>query len=109
MKVMTKKLNEKYSGVLTETQRALMKAYAFASANNDSETVKKKLAEIKQDLLAEIDRYSNTNRDPSLTGKLEEAKTLLLAEKLDVVDDDTVTRFMLYVKLGSELTSEETD
>jgi hypothetical protein len=51
-------------------------------------------------------KASNTANE-YLDKKLSEAVETLRAEKLDVVDDDTVTRFMLYTKLYAELGSEE--
>ena len=42
-----------------------------------------------------------------LKNKLEETKSTLLGENLDLVDDETVTRFMLYSKLRDELETKE--
>jgi hypothetical protein len=108
MKVMTKKLNEKYSGVLTDDQRSLVKAYAFAAANDDPSIVRKKLEEIKVHLLSEIDSYESEKSDNQyINEKLRDVKARLLQETLDVVDDESVTRFMLYTKLSSELSEKE--
>jgi hypothetical protein len=108
MKVMTKKLNEKYSGVLTDDQRSLVKAYAFAAANDDPSIVRKKLEEIKVHLLSEIDSYESEKSDNQyINEKLRDVKARLLQETLDVVDDESVTRFMLCTKLSSELSEKE--
>jgi len=108
MKIMTKKLNEKYSGMLNEDQRSLIKSYVFATASDDPEIIRKKLSEIKDDLLQKIEEYSSTNVDNEyINGKLTEARERLLSENLEGVDDDTVTRFMLYTKLTTELAGEE--
>lgn len=110
MKVMMKKLNEKYSGVLNDEQRSLIRAYAFSTANEDPESIKLKLNELRDDLLQSIEHYGSANKDNEyINKKLVEAKDQLLAEKLEVVDDETVTRFMLYTKLAAELKSEETN
>lgn len=107
MKVMMKKLNEKYAGVLSEEQRNLVRAYAFSTANDDPESIKKKLVEVKERLLAEIDKFSQQNADSEYVNKkMDEARQRIEGEQFDVVDDDTVTRFMLYAKLSSELMSE---
>jgi hypothetical protein len=105
MKIMMKKLNEKYEGQLSEVQKQLLRAYAFSTANNDPKSIHLKLREIKNQLLREIDEYSLVNED---TQKLAEARQLIEGEALEAVDDGTVARFMLYTKLSSELTSEET-
>jgi hypothetical protein len=104
MKVMMKKLNEKYSGMLNNDQRGLIRAYAFASANDDESVIKKKLVDIKGKLICAIDGFKLGNpKNDYINNKLVETRERLVQESLDVVDDDTVTRFMLYIKLGSEL------
>lgn len=108
MKVMMRKLNEKYAGVMSDEQRQLLRAYAFSTANDDPQSIRLKLAEVKQRLLAEIDQFKAQNPDNEYIGsKLAEARSQLEAELLEAVDDDTVTRFMLYTKLSGELTSED--
>ena len=107
MKVMTKKLNEKYSGVLNEQQKSLIKAYAYSTAAEDQTSIKMKLQEIKSELIDLIDGYETDVTNNYLKGKLQETKNTLLSESFDSVDDETVTRFMLYAKLNDELTSKE--
>jgi hypothetical protein len=108
MKVMTKKLNEKYNGVLNDSQKSIIKAYAYSTASDDMSSVKMKLREIKEELIGLVETYSaEVQSNEYIKGKLQEAKTTLLTENLDVVDDDTVTRFMLYSHLIEELGSKE--
>ena len=106
MKVMTKKLNEKYSGVLNEQQKSLIKAYAYSTASDDQTSISMKLQEIKTELIDLIDGYETVAND-YLKNKLQETKSTLLNESLELVDDETVTRFMLYSKLKDELESKE--
>lgn len=106
MKVMSKKLNEKYSEVLNEQQKSLIKAYAYSTAAEDQTSIRMKLQEIKTDLIDLIDGYE-TVANEYLRNKLQETKSTLLSENLDLVDDETVTRFMLYSKLRDELESKE--
>ena len=104
MKVMMKKLNEKYSSALNNEQRELIKAYAFSAASGDQGTIKKKLYEVKNDLLSSIKEYTEQNKENAyLLNKLNETKTNILSETLDVVDDSLVSKFMLYSKLKQEL------
>lgn len=107
MKVMTKKLNEKYNGVLNEQQKSLIKAYAYSTASEDQTSIKLKLQEIKSELVSLIDGYETEVQNDYLKNKLEETKSTLLGESLDLVDDETVTRFMLYSKLRDELETKE--
>lgn len=108
MKIMMKKLNEKYAGVLSEEQKGLIRAYAFSTANDDPGSIKLKLLEVRDRLTREIVEFRQKNPDNEyVNNKLDETLRLLDEESLNVVDDDAVTRFMLYTKLSAELTSEE--
>ena len=108
MKVMTKKLNEKYSGVLSEDQRALVKSYIFSTASDDVGIIKNKLSEIKDNLLDRIDEYSRANEENEyIKQKLGSVRDRLLSETIENINDEVITRFMLYTRLGSELDSEE--
>jgi len=109
MKMMMKRLNEKYAHALSDTQKQLLRAYAFSTANDDPASIKLKLQEVRQGLVMEIELYQRNNPDDvHINKKLEEVYNHLAGETFDVVDDDAVTRFMLYTKLSTELTSEGT-
>ena len=102
-----KKLNEKYAGQLSEEQRGMIRAYAFSTANDDVNSIKKKLVEVKQRLLRGIAEFSRQNVEHEYVNKkMDEARQRIEGETLEVVDDDTVSRFMLYAQLNSELTEE---
>lgn len=107
MKVMSKKLNEKYDGILNEQQKSLVKAYAYSSAAEDQTSIKMKLKEIKNNLIDLIDGYTVSVQNDYLKNKLQETKISLAGENLEFVDDSMVTRFMLYSKLNDELASKE--
>lgn len=106
MKVMTKKLNEKYGGLLNDKQKSIIKAYAFASASEDDASLRLKLTEIKNTVLETIDQYENEANE-FLKKKLDETKTEICKETLENIDDATVMRFMLYSRLRDELESKE--
>lgn len=108
MKVMMQKLNEKYSTVLNDRQKDLVRAYAWASTNDDKGIVRAKLQEVKDSLLASISSYVDDSPDDEYTvEQLTAARDQLVTETLDEVDDDTLTRFMLYLKLNDELLNED--
>ena len=104
--IMTKKLNEKYSGVLTENQKDLIKTYALSKTQENTGYLKSKLHEIKLKLISDSEKYSQ-KLDGYTSSKINEVKDIVRSEKLDEINDDTVTRFMLYTKLLSEINSEE--
>lgn len=108
MKVMMRKLNEKYAGALNDDQRRLLRAYAFSTANDDPGSIRLKLAETRDKLLQDIQAFRGEVSDsPHLVDKLDEVSKALVGESLDTVDDDLVTRFMLYTRLRNELSAEE--
>lgn len=109
MKIMTKKLNEKYSLSLEPDQKSVLKTYIFStSQNNDSEAISRKLLEVKQDLLQSIDEFCQVNASSKyLIEKMSGVKNELMSESLEKIDDDTITRFMMYMKLNNEIKSEE--
>jgi len=108
MKIMMKKLGEKYDDSLTLEQKSLIKAYAFSAANEDNKTVLLKLREIRENLLSSIDSYvsSNLNQEKYLTNKLNEVKSQIISE-VSTVNDDVVAEYMLYIKLIDELSGGE--
>lgn len=110
MKVMMKKLNEKYSNVLNDDQREIIKAYAFSTAHDDQTTIKKKLESIKESLLESIKSYSEQKKENKfLVDKMQDVKTKILSESFDVIDDNVVSKFMLYSTLRHELSEVEGD
>jgi hypothetical protein len=60
---------------------------------------------MKNELIKSIDQYKTENEEGYLNEKLTKTREQLLTESLQEVNDDTVTRFMLYAKLSTELKS----
>lgn len=108
MKIMMKKLGEKYESTLTNEQKSLIKAYAFSSAYDDDKTILMKLKEIKEKLVRSINSYlaANLNSEKYLTEKLDKVRSSLLVEHNEV-NDSTVAEYMLYIKLIDELSGGE--
>jgi len=108
MKVMMKKLNEKYSGSLSPEQKSIIKSYAFATTLEDSSTIKKKLSETRENLLLLISNYEKENSvNEFMNKKMSEVRDQLINESLENIDDVVVSRFMLYTKLNEELDVQE--
>lgn len=104
MKVMMSKLNEKYNFKLTPEQKALIRAYAFSAASDDDTSIKKKLVETKENVVKLLDDYVvSTDCTPSQKEKIEKVKEKIVSESVERVDDNVVTRFMLYAKLATEV------
>ncbi len=108
MKIMMKKLGEKYDSTLTNEQKSLIKAYAFSAANDENKTILLKINEIREKLLNSIESYvsQKSGEEKYLTNKLTEVKSGLLNE-ITNVDDSAVAEYMLYIKLIDELSGGE--
>jgi hypothetical protein len=108
MKIMTKRLNEKYAGALNDDQRAIVKSYVFATASSDPTILSKHLIEVRDNLIGKINAYVDVHKDNVETcNKMNEARQQLVSEQCQTIDDDVVTRFMLYARLNDELDSKE--
>lgn len=108
MRVMMKKLNEKYSGNLNARQKDLIRAYVWSSSKGDVTQFREKLQEVKDEVMTAIDVYSARNTsDKYVLERLGTTREKLVSEDLDSINDETVTRFLLYTKLCDEMTSEE--
>lgn len=107
MKVMMQKLNEKYVGTMSEQQRSLVRAYAFSMTNDDSSSIRMKLEEVRTSLIESINETLDSSGSSYINPKLVEARKALEEEDLSLVDDATVTRFMLYSSLNEELQSSD--
>ena len=100
--------NEKYSNVLNEHQKNIIKAYALTSMSSDTNQIAQRLEEVRSDLSASIDSYIEQIKDlPHLKSKLVETKQELMSENFEKIDDALITKFMIYSKLNLELDSKE--
>lgn len=93
--IMTQKLNEKYS-TLNESQKNIIKLYVLSESNID--VVRQHLNTIKQELLTTL--TENVIKDDQ---RLSSIKQIVLDESLSEINDDTVSRFMMYSQLIDEM------
>lgn len=110
VRVMMQKLNEKYSRELTDDQRALVRAYAFSTASDDGSSLSQFLVETKERVVRQLDSYASEDGTPdAVREKAESVKAEILKEDVGSVDDDRVSRFLMYMKLASEITTPDGD
>lgn len=108
-KHMMKKLNEKYGESLNTDQKRILREYVFTTITDKSQQVlQTSLLEIKNSILKNVDDYLlKETHNQLMIEKLLDVKKTVISETLDVIDDDTITRFMLYTKLSTEFSSKE--
>lgn len=102
MRVMLRKFNEKYRGVLTEDQQKLLKAYATSS---DSSTALHHMTQLKEKVVSLIDSHVRSDSSEYTRKKLLEVRSAIVATE-PAATDECFANFMLYAKLKSELESE---
>lgn len=101
IKKMIERFNEKYGTKLNESQKRILKM--FMSENRDK-TVIPLLRDIKETTEYEIDKWIKTNSESEfINEKLLETKKLILEEKYDTLNEETVIRHFLYSDLTDEL------
>lgn len=108
-KLMMKKLNEKYGLALTNDQRSILKEYVFmVSTDRDTASLQAKLQELRESALKSLKTYmASASLNTYMSEKLTETKNAIEAETLQEIDDGTITKFMLYMKLIAELETKD--
>lgn len=100
VKIMTKKLNEKYKHI-GEVERKLIQDYVF---KEQADTLAPRIQEIKDQALAGIDSYLEKKTVNGYTKeKLLDVRATIVGENFDVVNDTTIERILDVAKLKEEL------
>lgn len=107
IQLMTKKLNDKYGSALNAEQKAIVKEYAICNTTGNSSSLKSVLENVKKSLEDKLAQYASAELPQFMKEKVSAVQKELMVESLENVDESTVTRFMLYSKLGSEISSED--
>ena len=103
------KLKDKYSKLLNEEQKEIIKNYAFSIENDENGKLRESLVKIKEEILTNIKEYINNDKEKNqyILEKLNKTEEMILNENLEVVDDEVITRFLKYSQLKQELIVEE--
>lgn len=103
IKIMTEKLNEKYSGQLTTEQKDIIKNYVFAAASDDMSEFTEYLDGIKSNTLSMIAELHTTSDNDIILEKVEEVKNKITSLSTDDIQDSTIHRFLQVSSLKDEL------
>ena len=104
VKIMTEKLNKKFTGALSPEQRSLIKNYVFSLHNSEDTGFREHLAEIKKDIISNLRNFEKDSDNQTLLEKIE--IVLEKVEKIDClaeVSDETITKFLTISRLKNEL------
>jgi hypothetical protein len=108
LKLMTKKIKEKYDGILNEQQKSLLKEYIFDyQRENKKDQLHTKMFSIRENTLKLIEKYNKSNTSDFLKNKLNNCKDLIFKDNLEVINDELISRYLGLIKLQEELSSED--
>ena len=116
VKLMTEKLNKKYSNILNEEQKNIVKNYAFAIEYGDQKNLKESLVKIMIETKISLEEYINKGSEKSsyVLEKLNKAQKLLIEdlniynkEENNGINDDIVIKCLKYSQLKQEILDED--
>jgi len=106
-KIMTKKINEKYSG-MTKDQKDILKAYALYGTDDKShEQLKHILSEKKSNSLNSLKLFVKKNENSHLNGKVKLVESKIIDLNVNELDDKMIVKFLTLTDLVREIKSGE--
>ena len=103
VKIMSEKINKKYSGKLDDLQQHVLKEYVFSISHDKDDRIRKVLDEIKSETLADIGLLYSSTDNSVILDKIDSVKKKIQNESLEKIDDETVSRFLVLIKLRKEI------
>ncbi len=103
VEIMTEKLNSKFSSVLTDEQRRVVRDYIFAQPGSDQTSLRQMMQEIRTRAIHDLDHYVAHERNECIREGAGEVRRRLSELSLDLIDDDTVVKFLTAAKLSQEI------
>ena len=100
--IMTEKINKKYSGALDNEQRNVLQEYVFSLSGDKESNIKKKLYEIKDACLDDLNLFKSKTASAFLLEKIESVKSKILNESFDNINDESISRFLVMMQLKKE-------
>jgi len=104
VRLMTEKFNKRYGHQLNEEQQVLIREYVFSGIKDKSTSFQIYLNEIKSSLMTELDIYGTTCTNEVLNEKMNKVQSAIMSINTDMINDDTVSQFLLASQLKSEIT-----
>jgi len=98
---MVRRLNERYASVLTPSQKEIIRLHAFA-AESDVTRLRMRLTVARDAIVRSIDRFITEN-GRELAEKTAPVRASLVAETFAEISDESIARFLSYVRLGDEI------
>lgn len=108
-KIMMNKIDQKYGSSLTPEQKRILREYVFTTiSDKNPQSLVDSLTEVKTSVLEKLEQYAVREKDNKfMIDKISEVKNTIISESLENINDNTITRFMLYMKLASEFETKD--
>ena len=113
LKLMTKKLNEKYAGHFNQKQKDLIKDYIFQKQLNDENQLKEfvnKINFLVENIIKDVTVYCDSNNTSEfIKKKLIKCKSLLESDFKDnnLINDSKISKTLALIKLQEEILSND--
>ena len=103
VKIMTEKINKKYSGKLNSDQRSLLRDYVFFLSEEKEGDILNRLFAIKEKTISDLNEYKESTDNKIILEKIDIVIQKIQNEKIEEVSDQTISRFMVVSQLKNEL------
>lgn len=103
--IMRKKIEEKFGAQLSTSQLSLLKEYVFS--NDDSKSFLAKLTSVKKATLSAISSFEKVCDNKIIENQIPQVRESVLALPTTTADDETLSRYLVLMKLTEELTTGE--
>jgi hypothetical protein len=103
VKIMTEKLNGKYTNILNADQRDIIREYVFSLETEDSSKIRKKLAEVKKESIISLNRFKSVTDNKILLEKIDDVRLKIQNECSSELCDESISRFLVLMNLSNEL------
>jgi len=107
VKIMTEKINQKWSHKLNSEQRDILRTYAFHTDEGSQARLIENLSRIKRDAISSLVEFKKNNTNPVLHEKIADVAKSIESIDLSEITDDTIARFLTISQMKSEIMSGE--
>jgi len=103
VKIMTEKLNGKYTDTLSHDQRDVIKEYVFSIESKNEDNIRKKLGTIKTQSLKRLNEFKEVTDNSFLLEKIDDVSKKIQVECSDALCDESISRFLTLMNLSNEI------
>jgi hypothetical protein len=106
VKIMSEKINKKYSKNFNIDQRDILKKYAFSCSTGNDKDLKdlnNRLSEIKERSIKSLKLLSKSTDNSVIKEKINFVREKIVSEKIENIDDKKIVKFLTLIDLHREI------